>query len=179
MPRFAAVPGLHVALFAGLFALLGPAAAHAEDLLPAVPPSPVEGVWLTAELSEMTIAPCAEGLCGTISKIVLPERYKAQYGAGLDAVDPLSFTDVNNKDPTLRSRPILGLTILTLRPTDQPALFEGEIYNPEDGNIYQGSVEALATGEIRLKGCVLYVLCQDQLWQRAPAPPLEAELPAQ
>lgn len=166
------------ATLAGL-ALLCPALALGEDTLPIVPLTPIEGVWLTAELSEMTIAPCADGFCGTISKITVPERLKAQYGASLDGLDPLSFTDVNNKDPGLRTRPILGLRILTLRPTAQPTLFEGEIYNPEDGNIYQGSVEALPTGEIRLKGCVLYVLCQDQVWQRAPAPPVETEASTQ
>lgn len=163
----------------GSLMLSGMGAAQAQDLLPVVPPAPIEGVWLTTERSEITIAPCELGYCGAISKIVVPERYVAQYGAALDNFDPATYTDVNNQDPALRTRPILGLRILTLRPTDRPEYFEGEIYNPEDGNIYQGSVEALGTGEIRLKGCVLYVLCQDQVWQRAPAPPVETEATTQ
>ena len=89
------------------------------------------------------------------------------------SIDPASYTDVNNKDPNLKSRPIQGLQILTLRPTDNPYYYEGEIYNPEDGNVYAGSVEVLRDDAIKLKGCVLYVLCQEQEWARVGllAPP--------
>jgi hypothetical protein len=39
----------------------------------AAPVSPVEGVWRTQLLSEVTIAACPEGFCGTLSHIVVPE----------------------------------------------------------------------------------------------------------
>ncbi|MDB5539675.1 MAG: hypothetical protein JWQ89_1402 [Devosia sp.] len=128
----------------------------------AAPPSPIEGVWLTTALTELTIAPCRDGYCGYISKIVVPEKY----GAQIEAADPATFVDVNNKDPRLKNRPIQGLQILTLRPTRNPQYYEGEIYNPEDGNVYAGSIEVLQANLIRLKGCVLYVLCQEQEWAR-------------
>lgn len=151
--------------FAGATAVLalaglGPVAAQ-ETL-----PSLVEGVWLTTARTELTIAPCEPGFCGYISKIVIPETIKEKYGAELEAIDPASFTDANNKDPALRGRPIQGMQILTLRQTGNPMFYEGEIYNPEDGNMYSGSVEVLNTDLIRLKGCVLYVLCQEQDWSR-------------
>ena len=94
-------------------------------------------------------------------------------GVQLEAIDPASFTDANNKDPALRGRPIQGMQILALRQTQNPFYYEGEIYNPEDGNIYSGSVEVLNADLIRLRGCVLYVLCQEQDWSRVltePAP---------
>jgi uncharacterized protein (DUF2147 family) len=142
----------------------GPAAAQSA----AAPAALIEGVWLTDSKSEMTIARCVEGFCGYISKIVVPDEIVAQYGDQLAAID--TFTDYNNKDPALRDRPIQGLQILTLRGGGNPWYFEGEIYNPEDGNVYSGSVEVTGADSLKLKGCVLYVLCQEQVWTRVPAP---------
>jgi uncharacterized protein (DUF2147 family) len=141
---------------------LGAGPAAAQEALPAL----IEGVWLTTAQTELTIIPCPVGYCGHISKIVIPEAIKQQYGDQLESIDPASFTDANNKDPALQGRPIQGLQILALRQTGNPMFYEGEIYNPEDGNIYSGSVEVLSTDLIRLKGCVLYVLCQEQDWSR-------------
>jgi uncharacterized protein (DUF2147 family) len=145
----------------GVAAILQLAAAAAEE----APAAIIEGVWLTTEKSEMTIARCVEGYCGYISKIVVPDDIIAKYGDDLKAIGT-NFTDYNNKNPALRDRPIQGLQILTLRPGNNPWLFEGEIYNPQDGNVYAGSVEVMGADNIRLKGCVLYVLCQEQEWTR-------------
>lgn len=151
---------------AAVSAIMGLGPATAQEALPAL----IEGVWLTTAQTELTIVPCAIGYCGHISKIVVPEAIKQKYGAELEAIDPASFVDANNKDPALKGRPIHGLQILSLRQTGNPMYYEGEIYNPEDGNIYSGSVEVLSADLIRLKGCVLYVLCQEQDWSRVPTP---------
>lgn len=141
---------------------LGAGPVVAQQALPAL----IEGVWLTTAQTELTIVACPIGYCGSISKIVIPEAIKQQYGDQLESIDPAAFTDANNKDPALQGRPIQGLQILALRQTGNPMFYEGEIYNPEDGNIYSGSVEMLSADLIRLKGCVLYVLCQEQDWSR-------------
>jgi uncharacterized protein (DUF2147 family) len=141
----------------------GPAAA-------AVPAAPVEGTWLTASQTEMTIRACPDGFCGYVSKIVVPDDIRKQYGSQLSEISPAQYLDANNKDPKLRSRPIQGMQILTLRPTPNPRHYEGEIYNPEDGNVYSGSVDVMGADTIKLKGCWLYVLCQEQQWLRV-APP--------
>ncbi|HEY0920474.1 DUF2147 domain-containing protein [Devosia sp.] len=145
-------------------ALAGAPAAAQE---PAEPAAVVEGVWLTDSQSEMTIARCLEGFCGYISKIVITEEIVAKYGSDVKAIGT-NFTDYNNKDPALRNRPIQGLQILTLRAANRPFVYEGEIYNPEDGNVYSGSVEVTGPDALTLKGCVLYVLCQEQHWTRVP-----------
>jgi uncharacterized protein (DUF2147 family) len=46
---------------------------------------PIEGVWQTLELSEVTIAPCPAGFCGTLSKIVVPREglTEEEYAAAL------------------------------------------------------------------------------------------------
>ena len=151
-------------------AALGVGPVVAQQALPAL----IEGVWLTTAQTELTIVPCATGFCGHISKIVVPEAIRQKYGDQLGSIDPASFTDANNKDPALQGRPIHGLQILALRQTANPMFYEGEIYNPEDGNIYSGSVEVLSADTIRLKGCVLYVLCQEQDWSRVPPEPAPA-----
>ena len=141
------------------------AVTQAATMAQAVPDSLIEGVWQTAEKSELTIAPCPQGYCGYITKIVVPDHIIAQYGDDLAAIGT-NYTDYNNKNPALRDRPIQGLQILTLRPGSDPWYYEGEIYNPEDGNVYAGSVEVTGADRLKLKGCVLYVLCQEQIWLR-------------
>lgn len=138
--------------------------------------SPLEGVWLTAAKSEMTVVPCPEGFCGSITKIVVPKDVYQQNKAAIDALGATQFTDMMNKDPALRERPILGLKILTLHPGAKPKIFDGEIYNPQDGNTYSGYVEVLGADKIRLNGCILYnIICKGEDWTRVPQPPPEAQ----
>ncbi len=139
---------------------------------------PIEGIWQTQELSEVTIALCPEGFCGTLSKIVVPrEGLTDEEYAAAQAMPVESFTDMRNPDPTMRDRPMLGLQILTLLPSVKPNIYDGEIYNPQDGNIYSGYVEMLGPDMIRLNGCVLYnIICQGQDWVRViPEPEVVAQ----
>lgn len=125
---------------------------------------PIVGKWLTGAHSEIIIAPCAQGYCGVVSKAVT---------TGLSAEDIAAHpaeggvADFRNKDPNLRTRPILGLQILTLGESTRPGVYDGEIYNPEDGNTYSGFMEVLGPDSIRLKGCVLFnTLCRGETWTR-------------
>ncbi|MGB3338456.1 MAG: DUF2147 domain-containing protein [Devosia sp.] len=160
--------------------LAGMVSATAQDPVPVDPNrvlDPIEGIWQTLELSETTIAFCPEGFCGTLSKIVVPREglTDEEYAAAL-AMPPESFTDVRNPDPTLQSRPMMGLQILTLVPSAKPYVYDGEIYNPEDGNTYSGYVEMLGPDLIRLNGCVLYnIICQGQDWVRVIPEPVVAQ----
>ena len=139
-------------------------------------PAIIEGTWKTRLESEITIEACDVGFCGRISRIVVPEEYKQQYGKQLEEIAVEDYYDAYNKDPALRSRPILDLRILTLRPSDNPFRYDGEIYNPEDGETYGGYVEVLGADVIRLNGCVLYgLVCQGEEWQRVVMPPETAQ----
>lgn len=124
----------------------------------------IVGVWQTQLQSEVTISRCDEGYCGRISKVVVPEHYlQGSNGTAIEAMRPEDFFDYNNKDPLLRGRPVLGLQILTLTPTDKPNIYNGEIYNPEDGNTYSGYMEVLGPDRVRLNGCVLFnVICRGE-----------------
>ena len=139
---------------------------------------PIEGIWQTQELSEVTIALCPEGFCGTLSTIVVPrEGLTDEEYAAAQAMPVESFTDMRNPDPSLRTRPMLGLQILTLLASTKPNIYDGEIYNPKDGNIYSGYVEMLGPDLIKLNGCVLYnLICQGQDWVRViPEPVAEGQ----
>lgn len=167
------------AIFVGGFWLAGLAFAGAQDMVVNTNrvPELIEGVWQTEELSEVTIALCPEGLCGTLSKIVVPREglSEEEYAAAI-AMPPETFTDVRNPDPALRGRPMQGLQILTLLPSVKPNIYDGEIYNPEDGKVYSGYVELTGPDSIRLNGCVLYnIVCQGQDWVRAIPEPVPAQ----
>ncbi|MET3896482.1 uncharacterized protein (DUF2147 family) [Devosia sp. UYZn731] len=140
-----------------------------------VAPDPIEGVWQTVLLSEITIAACPEGFCGALSKIIVPGvGLTPEELAAAQAMDPATFTDMRNKDPELRNRPMLGLQILTLLPSTKPNIYDGEIYNPQDGNTYSGYVEMTGPDVARLNGCVLFnVVCKGEDWVRAPPPVAE------
>ena len=139
----------------------------------------VEGTWRTPDQAEMTIEECEQGLCGTLSKIVITQAHVQQYGVDASAIDIESITDVMNKDPAMRERPMLGLQILTLKATDNPWHFTGDIYNPQDGNTYSGEISVKDADSIILKGCALYVLCQEQVWTRVVPEEAAAETATQ
>lgn len=118
------------------------------------------GVWLTAGgESQIEIAPCGYAYCGRIL-------------ADLKPADPQSpqEKDVNNPDPTLRDRPIVGITILTgLKPGGDANVWEGSIYNPEDGGTYDVTL-TLKGDKLKVEGCMAYVLCDSQTWSRVQNP---------
>jgi uncharacterized protein (DUF2147 family) len=137
------------------------------------PADPIEGIWQTLLKSEVTISACPEGFCGVLSKIIVPEGMLSGAEAeAAAAMAPEQFFDQRNKDPALRSRPMLGLQILTLTRSDKPNVYDGEIYNPEDGNTYSGYVEMRGADVARLNGCVLFnVICRGEDWVRVTATP--------
>ncbi len=153
-----------------------PAAAQTE--------SPILGTWVTALKTEITIASCQTGYCGYLTTIVIPEeRYQANKEA-IDAIGIENLTDYNNPDPALRTRTLLGMPILNLNRQISPGMFEGEIYNPEDGQNYFGRLELIDADTVRLVGCAFLILCQSEDWVRATqedadqeAPPHSAKVP--
>ncbi|MDR3474698.1 MAG: DUF2147 domain-containing protein [Devosia sp.] len=146
---------------------------------PAFDPSiPIEGVWLTEAKSEITVLPCPDDFCGAITKIVVPKDVYEQNKQAIDTMGATQFTDEMNKDPSLKGRPIMGLQILKLHPSSKPKIYDGEIYNPQDGNTYSGYVEVLGQDKIRLNGCILYnIICKGEDWTRVPQPPADATAP--
>jgi uncharacterized protein (DUF2147 family) len=75
--------------------------------------------------------------------------------------------DANNPDQDKRSRGLLGhQLIMGLKPTPD-GRFEGEIYNAEDGKFYSLALWRDSPEQLKLKGCMLTLLCSTQTWQQS------------
>jgi uncharacterized protein (DUF2147 family) len=76
--------------------------------------------------------------------------------------------DSRNPNPALRNRLTLGMPILlgmTQRAGAQ-ATWNGQIYNSEDGRMYEGRISLTAPDTLRVEGCVLGFLCGGEDWHR-------------
>src|SRR5215467_4277895 len=91
--------------------------------------------------------------------------------------------DSNNPNPAARNRPTLGLHILRgMKPT-KPGLWQGEVYNAENGKIYDARISLTSPDVLRIEGCVLGFLCGGENWTRVKAtqvvPPPQRPSPSQ
>lgn len=120
-------------------------------------PTPV-GVWLHANgRIKVEIAPCGDALCGEIVWFRWPND-----AAGFPLVD------LNNPDPALRSRPLLGLGVLDgLRPQGRGQWGGGMIYNPDDGVAYRAGMSIGDDGALRVRAYLLLpILGKTFVWTR-------------
>ena len=119
---------------------------------PAVAADPILGRWVTNDAKAIvTIAQCGTVICGRITRILAP----TPNGPPLDERNP---------DPKLRTRPILGLVVLSGF-TDKGKDWRGRIYDPEGGKWYK-SILKREPGGIAAQGCIL-VFCRTQHWTPA------------
>ena len=96
------------------------------------------GTWLLADRVAVEVFECSGLLCG---RIVWLERPRTP--AGQPDVDHL------NPDPTLRQRPLCGLTIIWGLQPDSPGHWSnGWLYDPQDGITYDVTAELTAPDTI-------------------------------
>ena len=123
----------------------------------AVSPTPA-GVWLHANKRiQIEIAPCGDLLCGRLVWFQWPNDAQG-----------LPLVDLKNEDPSLRKRPLLGLTILSsLRHTGENTWEGGKIYNPDDGADYNALMSIQKDGTLRVRAYVLHpILGKTLIWTR-------------
>lgn len=115
--------------------------------------TPIAGRWLTeGGKAVVVVAPCGAQLCGRIERVL-----KAPPGA--------TGRDTNNPDKALKSRPIVGVAVLSGF-ADAGGDWRGRIYNPEDGKSYKSIVSRAADGSLSVKGCIAF-FCRTQRWTPA------------
>jgi uncharacterized protein (DUF2147 family) len=117
------------------------------------PLSTVEGRWLTQDRSAVvTIAPCATGLCGTLTQV-------------LARGPKVPTTDINNPSPRLRARPLIGVQILTGLKRQPTSWNGGTVYDPKSGRSYKASLTLNPGETLTVTGCLI-IICQSQHWTR-------------
>jgi len=114
------------------------------------------GVWAEENgEAHIEIAPCEDKLCGRIVWLKKP----------IDDTGRPQM-DLNNPNPALRARPMLGLLIMAgLQPNDDNTYLEGQVYNSDDGKIYD--IYLTPEGDtMEVEGCLMKFLCDSQTWAR-------------
>lgn len=113
-----------------------------------------QGGWATVR-----IAPCASDtnrMCGTI--VALRRASNA---------DGQPLRDAENPNPSLRSRPLVGLPFLSgFRAARNGRWVGGHIYDPDSGRTYDSNMHVRGDGALEVNGCVLFI-CRAQIWTRA------------
>ncbi|WP_375271578.1 DUF2147 domain-containing protein [Sphingomonas sp.] len=120
---------------------------------PALAAQPINGRYVTEDGAALVeVGPCGNKTCGRIVRVL-----KHRPGA--------ATTDVNNKDAALRSRPIVGMPVLS-EFTDGGDDWRGRIYDPRNGKTYKSIVSRNADGSLKVQGCIAF-LCKTQTWRPA------------
>jgi uncharacterized protein (DUF2147 family) len=149
-------PGRHIAALAavGGLAVLCSAPAVAAD---------ITGLWMTNDGEGIIeIRPCGEHRCGRIAWTKDP--------LGPDGKISL---DRNNPDPSLRSRRICGLQIITgLKPQADGTWADGRVYNPDNGQTYGMKIRRESADLVKAHGYLGFELFgQTQDWRRVAKNP--------
>jgi len=130
--------------------------------------SGVFGTWLTASgVAQVKIAPCPDPkngpLCGFIVGLINPK------GPDGKVVPPEVATDYRNENASLRGRKVIGMPLIWgFTKTNDPNTFEnGQIYNGENGKMYNANISLQPDGTLRLRGYVGTPLFgETQVWTR-------------
>ena len=114
----------------------------------------VTGNWVTEDRSAViAIQRCGASVCGSVAKILIVKPNHPQ-------------TDVKNPDPRLRSKPILGLRIISGFTQKGDRWDNGRIYDPNSGRSYKSKLVLNRDGSLNVSGCVAFI-CRTQRWTRA------------
>ncbi len=158
--------------------LTGSVLAQADPLAaaPSLPSAPIEGTWKTLNGSEITVARCGEEFCGSLSWILIPPDQSAMCKSMPKEDFASLILDYNNADRALQTRPLIGVPMLQIKPTNDPMAYTASVYNAEDGKTYDAQFWVVnGNSTLRLGGGCLGSFCAvTQDWprvaQRADAP---------
>jgi uncharacterized protein (DUF2147 family) len=135
--------------------MMSSAGGHAEVAAPADP----VGTWLVEDgRARIRLERCGSArdrICGYIVWMK-------------DAADARGqpYRDSQNPDPDKRARALLGHQLLMGLQATSDGQFAGDIYNAENGKFYSVSLWRESSERLKLKGCLIKLLCQTQTWQR-------------
>lgn len=119
-------------------------------LSPAAHAGGPQGTWSMQDGKvTVRVQDCGGNLCARIVGLKEP----------VSRIDGKPKVDRENPDPAMRSRPLIGLSLLIgMKPAGENA-WKGAIYNPDDGRTYAATVRYDGS-VMKVKGCVAGVLCK-------------------
>lgn len=136
-------------IFAAFFLLNGASIVSAQE-------GSATGLWLTQKGdARIQISNCGAGICGKV--VWLKE-----------AVDPRTGKlqkDDKNPNPSLASRPMVGVQLFIGMKPNGPGSWAGRIYNADDGGVYDSKVKILGPGSLQVEGC-LGAFCGGETWTK-------------
>ena len=115
------------------------------------------GIWAEEDgEARIEIAPCQDKLCGHIVWLKNPVDNNGQ-----------PQMDLNNPNPALRTRPILGLLIMAgLQPNDDDTPIWRDGYTIQKMARSMMSISRLREDTMEVEGCLMKILCASQTWTR-------------
>jgi uncharacterized protein (DUF2147 family) len=125
-------------------------------------PHDVYGLWLSAAKDgHIEIQDCGDATpCGDL--------------VWADPARTDTDLDARNRDPSLRTRKLIGVPIVQGFERVPKGWRSGEIYNPEDGKTFAASLEKLPDGTLKVKGCI-GPLCRTNIWTPVDAKSMGAK----
>jgi uncharacterized protein (DUF2147 family) len=117
----------------------------------------IEGVWIVADGDGLIEIQIQDGqlsgvIVGTVSD---PERKK-----------PPRYDDLN-PDPSLRTRPLLGLAIFSKLLSSGSNEWKGQVYDPNTGKTYKCTLTLVDPGTLKLRGYIGFsLLGKTRMWTR-------------
>lgn len=125
-------------------------------------PDALLGTWLTKKGDKVEIYRCGDHYCGKVLDIV-EKRY-----AGKDPMVGQVKVDRENPDQAKRSRPIIGLEIMTgfTYHAQDGSWQGGTIYDPENGKTYKCRIVEI-DGQLKVRGYIgIPTLGRTEIWKR-------------
>jgi len=128
----------------------------------------VLGSWLTADgKARVEIVKHGDVYDGSIVWLKEPN-----YPVGdKDHMDGQVKVDRENPDPALKTRPIIGLPLISgFKYADDNVWNDGHIYDPESGKLYSCKMTLMMDGRLKVRGYVGFSLFgRTEIWTRPPA----------
>ena len=152
---FEKVPPMENAMFTRyVLAFVASVSAFLMSAMPAAAAEPIAGRWITEERDAIIeIGRCGSTTCGRIARFLV------------EPPDGADQRDVNNPEPNLRRRTLLGLPVLT-QFREEEDLWRGRVYDPVSGRSYRSVIRRINATTLEVRGC-LGPFCQAQTWRRA------------
>jgi uncharacterized protein (DUF2147 family) len=130
-----------------------PSAIRSEPLAEKLPPEAILGEWLTEDKK---------------GHVRITKQNDGTYVGVLTwAAAGAPPKDINNKDPKLRERLMLGIVLMWHLRYDDGEYVDGYIYDPENGDTYTMKADLVSPDSLKLRGYVgVPLFGQSQTWSR-------------